>query len=321
MRNFISPKQVARAIGVSESTLKRWCDRGLIQMTKTEGGHRRMEVEAVVRFLRDRGHQIVQPELLGLPAAVGRTEWTLHRAADRICSALVNGEESVVRQVVFDLLLAGHTATAIFDDVLAPVMHQIGEKWACGEAAVYQERRACEICMRLLHELRTATVSIENAAPTAIGGTIEHDIYTIPVTMAEVVLRSVGWNATAIGTNLPFDTMQRAICETRPRLFWLSISYISDEQSCVAGINDLFLAAHETGSALTVGGQAVSESLLQQIQYTTFCESFRDLEMFARSLHPHQSQPTPVFVSKSEVGPIPEPKLEQSAEPDSDKAD
>ncbi|MDA0591659.1 MAG: B12-binding domain-containing protein, partial [Planctomycetota bacterium] len=255
------------------------------------------------------------------PAAVGQTGWTLNRACERITSALVTGEESVVRQVVFDLLLAGHTVTAIFDDVLAPVMHQIGEKWACGEAAVYQERRACEICMRLLHELRSTTASIEAAAPTAIGGTIENDIYTIPATMAEVVLRSVGWVATEIGTNLPFDTMRKAISETRPRLFWLSVSFISDEEAFVEGINDLFLAAHEFGSALAIGGQAVSESLRQQIQYTTFCESFRDLEMFARSLHSHRSQPTPASAGKLALNQIPQSELEQSAEPDANAAE
>jgi excisionase family DNA binding protein len=321
MKKLISPKQVARAIGVSESTLKRWCDRGLISMTKTAGGHRRMELDAVVRFLRDSGHEIVEPELLGLPAAVGQTGWTLNRACERISSALVAGEESVVRQVVFDLLLAGHTVTAIFDDVLAPVMHQIGEKWACGEAAVYQERRACEICMRLLHELRSTTASIEAASPTAIGGTIEHDIYTIPATMAEVLLRSIGWMATGIGTNLPFDTMRKAISETRPRLCWLSVSFIRDEKAFVAGINNLFLAAHEFGSALAIGGQAVSESLRQQIQYTTFCESFRDLEMFARSLHPHRSQPTPSSAGKLPLNQIQQPELEQPTELDADAAD
>ena len=321
MKKLISPKQVARAIGVSESTLKRWCDRGLISMTKTAGGHRRMELDAVVRFLRDSGHEIVEPELLGLPAAVGQTGWTLNRACERITSALVAGEESVVRQVVFDLLLAGHTATAIFDDVLAPVMHQIGEKWACGEAAVYQERRACEICMRLLHELRSTTASIEAEAPTAIGGTIENDIYTIPATMAEVVLRSVGWVATEIGTNLPFDTMRKAISETRPRLFWLSVSFISDEEAFVEGINDLFLAAHEIGSALAIGGQAVSESLRQKIQYTTFCESFRDLEMFARSLHSHRSRPTPASAGKLAQNQIQQPELEQPTELDADAAE
>jgi MerR family transcriptional regulator, light-induced transcriptional regulator len=308
MKKLISPKQVARAIGVSESTLKRWCDRGLISMVKTAGGHRRMELDAVISFLRDSGHRIVEPELLGLPVAVGQTGWTLHRAQERICSALISGEEPVARQVVFDLLLAGHAVTAIFDDVLTPVMHQIGERWACGETDVYQERRACEICMRLLHELRTTTASIGDAAPTAIGGTIENDIYTISVTMAEVVLRSVGWLATEIGTNLPFDTIRKAITDTRPRLIWLSVSHIQNGQAFVAGVNDLFLAAHESGAALAIGGQAISGALRRQIQYTTFCESFRDLEMFARSLCPHQSQPTPVSVARSGQEPAQPPE-------------
>jgi len=293
MKKLISPKQVARAIGVSESTLKRWCDRGLISMTKTVGGHRRMELDAVVRFLRDSGHAIVEPELLGLPAAVGQTGWTLNRACERITSALVAGEESVVRQVVFDLLLAGHTVTAIFDDVLAPVMHQIGEKWVCGEAAVYQERRACEICMRILHELRTTTPNTREKAPIALGATLEHDIYTIPVTMGEVVLRNVGWQATSLGPNLPADTLIKSIREARPRLFWVSVSFIANETSFITAVNSLFETADATGTALAIGGQALTQSVRKQVQYSTFCESLRDLELFARTLNPAPSQPTP----------------------------
>ena len=91
MRKHTSPKQVARAIGVSESTLKRWCDSGLISMTKTAGGHRRIEIEAVVRFLRQSGRELVAPELLGLPVTAGRTAWTLNRATDRMTTALIAG--------------------------------------------------------------------------------------------------------------------------------------------------------------------------------------------------------------------------------------
>jgi predicted site-specific integrase-resolvase len=29
-RGLLTPKQVARAIGVSESSLKRWCDKGVL---------------------------------------------------------------------------------------------------------------------------------------------------------------------------------------------------------------------------------------------------------------------------------------------------
>lgn len=293
MKKLISPKQVARAIGVSESTLKRWCDRGLIAMTKTAGGHRRMDVDSVVQYLRDSGHAIVEPELLGLPAAVGQTSWTLNRARERICAALVSGEESVARQVVFDLLLAGHSVTAIFDDAVAPALHQIGEQWDCGDVAVYQERRSCEICMRILRELRTTVLTAAPSAPLAIGATLEHDIYTIPVTAAEVVLRSVGWQATSLGSNLPPDTLAQSIRETRPRLFWLSVSFIADEPAFVSAVNSIFDVAHANGTALAVGGQALLETVRKQIQYTTYCENYRGLELFARSLHPVSSRPTP----------------------------
>ncbi|MBM80569.1 MAG: DNA-binding protein [Planctomycetaceae bacterium] len=293
MKKLISPKQVARAIGVSESTLKRWCDRGLIPMIKTAGGHRRMEVEAVVRFLRDSGHEIVEPELLGLPAAAGQTGWTLKRARQMLVPALVKGDESVARQIVFDLLLAGHSVTAIFDDVVAPAFHEIGNQWDCGDVAVYQERRACEICMRILRELRATVTSAQPTHPIAIGATLEHDIYTLPVTMAEVVLRSVGWQSTSLGTNLPSETLIESIKTARARLFWLSVSFIKDEPSFITSVNSIFETTDDVGCALAIGGQAVNETVRRKIQYTTFCETFRDLEMFAHSLNRVTTQPTP----------------------------
>ncbi|MHC4877129.1 MAG: cobalamin B12-binding domain-containing protein [Planctomycetota bacterium] len=285
MKKLVSPKQVARAIGVSESTVKRWCDKGLIPMVKTAGGHRKMDVNAVVQFLRDSGHEIVEPQVLGLPVAVGKTGWTLNRAVERIVPAVVQGDESIVRQVVFDLLLAKHSVTTIFDEVLAPVMHEIGERWSCGDVAVYQERRGCEIVMRVLNELRDVIDAPPADAPTAIGATIEGDFYTIPVTMAGIVLRSAGWNATTLGTNLPFATLQEALQQTRPRLIWISTAYVSDKPRFVTGLNDLFEAAQSIGIMIAVGGQALSTDLRRQLQYTTFCESFADLEAFGRSVH------------------------------------
>jgi excisionase family DNA binding protein len=292
MQKNASPKQVARAIGVSESTLKRWCDGGLIPMTKTAGGHRRIEVAAVIKFLRETGRQVVEPGLLNLPVTAGKTEWTLIRAVDRVVASLVSGEESVVRQIVFDLLLADHSVTAIFDDVLAPALHRIGEKWSCGDVAVYQERRACEICMRCLHELR-ASITVADDQPFAVGATVEADIYTLPLTMSEVVLRSVGWKTTLLGTNLPFDTLCEAIETARPRLFWLSVSYVVDDATFITGVNQLFSVAHACNTAMAVGGRALNENIRRQIQYSVFCEAFRDLERFARSLNPVPGIPTP----------------------------
>ena len=48
----ISPKEFAAAIGSSESSLKRWLDQGVIPCTKTPGGHRRIEVNEAIKYVR-----------------------------------------------------------------------------------------------------------------------------------------------------------------------------------------------------------------------------------------------------------------------------
>ena len=94
--------------------------------------------------------------------------------------------------------------------------------------------------------------------------------------------------------------MIESIHETRPRLFWLSVSYIADELRFVDSVNALFQAAYSTGCAVAIGGQALHPSLRKRIQYSAACDSFRDLEFFARSLHPAPGQPTPPIETQSE---------------------
>ncbi len=53
MKQLLTPKQVARAIQVSESSIKRWCDRGTIPAEYTAGGHRRIPLAELVRRFFD----------------------------------------------------------------------------------------------------------------------------------------------------------------------------------------------------------------------------------------------------------------------------
>ena len=47
---FLSPRQLAVAIGVSESSLKRWADDGRLAVERTAGGHRRIPLPEAVRW-------------------------------------------------------------------------------------------------------------------------------------------------------------------------------------------------------------------------------------------------------------------------------
>jgi excisionase family DNA binding protein len=55
MQNTLSPRELAAAVGVSESSLKRWADEGRVKVARTAGGHRRIELAEAVRFIRQSG--------------------------------------------------------------------------------------------------------------------------------------------------------------------------------------------------------------------------------------------------------------------------
>lgn len=284
MKQLVTPKQVAQAINVSESSLKRWCDQGLLTAVRTAGGHRRLAIDDVLRFLRQSGQPLVRPELLGLPSNTGQAPVVIARAREQVRDALIAGDQDQCRRIVLDLFLAGHSACEICDQVLATAFHDVGQLWACGDVSIYRERRACEIAFKVLHELRMAVRAPASSAPLAIGGSLACDPYSLPTAMIEVVLREVGWRATSMGTDLPAATMEEAIRDDRPKLLWISFSFIESIPAFLKEYSRLHDVAVEAGAAVVVGGRALTPEIRQQMDYSAYCDTLRHLVTFAASL-------------------------------------
>ena len=280
---LVSPKQVSRAIGVSESSLKRWCDQGLIKTVRTAGGHRKMLTADVLRFVRENDHPLISPEVLGLPPVSQHAGLGLTRGMPRLVDALLVGDELLARQIVFDLYLAQHSISVICDGVISAAFREIGDRWACHEAAVYQERRGCEICLRVLFDLRKIQRPAE-LTWSATGGTIEGDQYTLPTAMAELVLRESGFRATSLGTSIPYESLIKAVQETKPKLFWLSVSHIREGLDFLGEFAKLSQVCMTAGTALAVGGRALTDDLRQRMSYSAYCDTMQHLERFAKTL-------------------------------------
>ncbi|WP_166822294.1 helix-turn-helix domain-containing protein [Thalassoroseus pseudoceratinae] len=284
VRENLTPRQVAQAIGVSESSLKRWCDRGVIETVRTAGGHRRLPRSAVLSFIRENGHELADPQVLGLPKNGGQGTRVATSARGDFMNALVAGQEEYARQVIWDLYLGGHSLVQIFDDVIAPAMSDIGKQWDCGDVAVYQERLGVQIVLRILHEFRQSLPPVDTGN-LAIGGTAEGDQYVLPTTMVELTLRTRGLRACSLGTSLPFESLCDAIKTHDPVLFWLSVSHIADEAAFLKGFQLIANETRERKIPLVVGGAAMCTDLRSKLPFAIYCDSMQQLTEYLET-HP-----------------------------------
>jgi excisionase family DNA binding protein len=87
-RTYLTTHQVARMVGASPSTVLSWVDRGWLPAHRTPGGHRRIERQALVEFLRahDMPELVADTEPLRLLLALGSPE-----QAKRLAEALRAG--------------------------------------------------------------------------------------------------------------------------------------------------------------------------------------------------------------------------------------
>ncbi len=245
MEQNFSPKQIAEALRVSESSIKRWCDRGAIQTVKTLGGHRRIPLDSLLSFLESTKREISDLSAIGLDpndvkkkgaSSVLETDFsseTINALRQYFEDALIRGDEKECRKLLIEWYGRTSSFAAMADDLICSAFFKIGELWHGGQLEVFQERRACELCSRLVHEFRRLFPEPLPSAPIAIGAATSGDYYTMPGQLIEVVMRERGWRADNLGSNLPFETILRAILVERPKLVWLSVSHIADADKFV----------------------------------------------------------------------------------------
>jgi methanogenic corrinoid protein MtbC1 len=199
-------------------------------------------------------------------------------------AALIAGDEDECQRLALGLYLDGNTAREICDDVLAGVFHDIGDRWAHGDLAVYEERRATEITLRILYQLRALLDPVREHAPLAIGATLAGDFYTLPTAMIEIALREAGWRAQSYGSNHPVETLCSALRHVKPALFWLSVSLIDSRDKFLSQYRELHLAARDVHAALIVGGRALDPDLLSQMRYSRHGDTLASIVKYADQL-------------------------------------
>ena len=251
----MTTKDVARLLHVSQATVKRWADEGLLASEKTAGGHRRFNIQAVARFKRERGIP---------PSEPAKTRSASVLSVERFTESLLKGDAVEVEGSLMSAYLANHHLTTLFDSPVTKSMHRIGDMWLNEAVSAADEHLASRVFLRALQKLRGVVVRQEPLGATAICCAIEGELHEIPVHLTEVVLEMQGWQTTNLGPNTPLPALSDMASRYKPDLICIAARAVADLDRATSDYAHLRKVTQKLGTKLVVGGEGFRDRAIRQ---------------------------------------------------------
>lgn len=277
----LTTKEVARLLQVSEATVKRWADDGLLHSIKTAGGHRRFSTHSIATLRREKG--------IGPAPGVPRPQ-KKHRAATvsspvRLTELLLAGDEKEAAAFLIHAYMEGHPLAALFDKTLTEAMHEVGDLWFRGTITVADEHLATRVVFSALQKLRSIAVPAEVTGLKAICCGIEGDLHELPVHLAEMILETEGWDARNLGANTPLFSLREMVARQRPQLVCISARSLADLDRATTEYAQLRKVAARLSASVVIGGEGFRDpTIRQRFPSDFYAEDFTGLAKFAEEL-------------------------------------
>jgi methanogenic corrinoid protein MtbC1 len=166
-------------------------------------------------------------------------------------AALVDGDVALAVRIATRLLAEGTPFSLLVDDVLAPVQHDLGARWARGDVGVAEEHAASASVEELL--VRLGTVATPGDGARVVVTTAEHDRHQLGARVVQTALALDGFRSVFLGASVPASDLAAYVEIDPPLAIVLSVSIAA----AIASAADTIRAAHGLGSPVLVGGRAL----------------------------------------------------------------
>ncbi len=278
--------EVARLCRVSDATVKRWEEAGVLKSERTSGGHRRFRAEEVARFQRDQG--------LGLKQSHGdeSVKRTTNRVRDNkvysdsaFLQSLIDGGEEAATNFLVTAHLEGKPLTEIIDRQICPAMQEIGELWHREAISVTQEHLATRTAVTAIYKLRSVLPVPEMKNRLAICCAMEGDLHELPTLLAQIALENEGLEVINFGAATPLYCMADELVRHSPDLVCISATVINDLERLTRDYKDFRKKIANLRIPVLLGGRVFKdENLRKRFEGEFYASSFTDLAEFARDL-------------------------------------
>ncbi|HUF03631.1 MAG TPA: helix-turn-helix domain-containing protein [Aridibacter sp.] len=281
----LTTKEVARLCKVSDATVKRWAEAGLIVSERTTGGHRRFRPEEVARFQREQGLGVRKCPGDETPgSARSRLAPNKGIAGSELFNCLVAGKEEEAANLLVKQVLDGCSMGEVFDDSVCSCMKRVGDLWFEGRLSVAREHLATRAAMCAVHKLRNVVPIEQPCGKLLFCFTLEGDFHELTTHLVQMTFENEGWEVMNFGSNTPLYSVEDEIRCQSPDLICISSTVMTDVERLARDYESFSKTLSSLKVPVVLGGRSFgSETIRSRFPATHYPRNFKELAELAKS--------------------------------------
>lgn len=146
-------------------------------------------------------------------------------------------------------------ARYLYEHVLTPALHEIGDRWLCGGVGVADEHIASAIVQSVLAALAPQFPWVKSG-PRALVGCVQGERHDVGARIMSDLLALDGWDERFLGADLPTEQFVQKARQFAPRLIAVSITLCDGRPALQSLVEALHREAPD--AKLIVGGRATA---------------------------------------------------------------
>jgi len=232
--HYFNSEEAAKILGVNVSTIKRWTDLGELKCIKTKGGHRKFFIEHLAEFLKENKRQTSRVNLFpvenerDLEISYQILKADFDYLIEFVLQEAIACYRDRVLQVLNGLYLGDHALDVIYDKLLTPVFHKIGDLWEQQQLTIIEEHLASQT-------IRDCIIRLQGIIrlPTEKVGTVlclnpATELHDSALKMVDHLLELRGFHVLYSGQITPVLRVEKLFERVKPARVYISSTYVTD---------------------------------------------------------------------------------------------
>lgn len=255
--------EAAKILGVNVSTIKRWTEEGKLECIKTAGGHRKFLMTHLGNYVKKYRNDTTKVNLFPLEEqediqlSYHIVKGNFDFLNDYVIRMALKAQSDRVQQALNGLYLSNYPLHEIYDRLVTPALHKIGEMWANDGISIIEEHFGSQTIRDSIIRLQGIIKIPQKKIGRAICLNLSHELHDIALKMVANILEIRGYQVYFSGQYTSIYRIEQAFEKFRPDRLYISSTWFEEVEETQREIDQILKICEKYHTGVYLGGQAI----------------------------------------------------------------